>query len=292
MDNIKQFILNKWDKNSLSHFYEISSPRTGPLYEKYLHEWFDDLFFNILTKEYKLIGRIFKHEQNIIEHFVHPDFIKVFPSEKARQYKIDDFKTFFKMQNYAPHSFKNRYYYIPDISNLKSLEIQNKLLKTLEEPIHKNIIFFGNPKKIKILETIRSRATKIQIPIQFDRKVHSNISCPEEFTKSFIKNCNNALEILKVNSDEIEELTLLVNDAILKNKRLHELIFFINKRHLIHHGVVEALIETLLRSSYIKYSKINDIIKIFMDYEKANSLNMYKFENFLPRIIHLINDHP
>lgn len=138
-DVIYQTLKNKYDSNSLAHFY---------IFKKNSDNDSDyNIFFKLLSK---ITG-----EQNKS----HPDFLFLNIEEGEKNYKVDseEFKILNKFIGYRPNKLKHKFIVISD-AELISLVLYNKLLKTFEELDHFQTIILITGPHDQLPETITSRA--------------------------------------------------------------------------------------------------------------------------------------
>lgn len=147
--NMLNIIKEKYDNDNIGHFFIIEPGRVC-----------DDTA-EVTNWTEKLISELLE-TKNIINH---EDYLEVCPSKSDSNYSLDDFKTFFSFLSYKATKSKRKIILIKEAEKLTAL-INNKLLKTLEEPPVPASIFLINNKKISLLETIVSRSIKIRVPVK------------------------------------------------------------------------------------------------------------------------------
>jgi DNA polymerase-3 subunit delta' len=99
----------------------------------------------------------------LIEHGAHPDFITVGSSENGN-YKIDDIRAAASDAYISPSEGKYKIYLIPDLDRSVQtlIQIQNTLLKLIEEPPESTVIILTAKSKEIFLDTIISRTVHLQ----------------------------------------------------------------------------------------------------------------------------------
>lgn len=106
----------------------------------------------------------------------HPDLLYFTYDSKLGIEKAREIKGHFSLK---PYSAKGRAVVLEDASNL-TVEAQNALLKTLEEPPPQAILILGAPSDSKLLPTILSRCEIIRLQDEYSNtlKYHSKQSLP------------------------------------------------------------------------------------------------------------------
>lgn len=139
--DIKKILLQKWSDKKLGHFYILKCSTTS---------WIED--FLLATKA----------------SLTSPDILFLSPpkDDENKEYQVEDLTVLFNFLNFKPFELPHRFIVI-NKSHLMGKKLCNKLLKSLEEPPENLTIFFLCPKTCDFLETIESRAIKINIPSLF-----------------------------------------------------------------------------------------------------------------------------
>lgn len=146
---IEKLLKIKYEQDSLGHFY-ILNPSKITLSNEQFYNWTDSLISNWFQT-----NQLLNHE----------DFLLLTPSKDDRNYSLEDFKNFFSFLTYRATKEKRKIIVIRNADKLTPI-IANKLLKTLEEPPISVTIFLLNEKKLALLETIKSRAISLNVPIK------------------------------------------------------------------------------------------------------------------------------
>jgi DNA polymerase-3 subunit delta' len=99
----------------------------------------------------------------LIEHGTHPDFITVKANENGN-YKIEDIRAVTSDAYVSPSEGRYKIYLIPDLDRSVQtlLQIQNTLLKLIEEPPDSTVIILTAKSKEIFLDTIISRTVHLQ----------------------------------------------------------------------------------------------------------------------------------
>jgi DNA polymerase III delta prime subunit len=152
--NIKSTLINKANSDQLGHFYILKTNKTDHSRE-FLRDWALDLCVSFVNKE-KEHFRI----DNILNH---EDILIIQKSDKETgNYKLSDFTHMFSFLNYSATRHDRKIIIIEDAHKI-SMNVANKLLKTLEEPPVKCTIFLLNANNTSLLDTVSSRGIKIRL---------------------------------------------------------------------------------------------------------------------------------
>lgn len=98
----------------------------------------------------------------------HPDIIWVSPSGKSENFRVDDLRPVVSDVSVAPNEGRLKIYIIPGIDKALAAA-QNILLKVFEEPPPHVAFIMTAEEKDKVLETIRSRAIAINVPLASEK---------------------------------------------------------------------------------------------------------------------------
>jgi len=145
----------------------------------------------------------------------HPDFFVVNP-EDNKIIKIEQVRFLQKKISEKPISSKKKVYIIND-SHLMTKEAQNCLLKTLEEPPEYAVLILVLPDESKILNTIKSRCTKINFQKLSNKEIVDYFHFNEQdfqINDNILKACNGSIsKALKLQNDAIvyEDLNKIIN---------------------------------------------------------------------------------
>jgi len=102
-----------------------------------------------------------------------PDLMEIDLEEEKRSIGIASAKLGIKFVSERPYQEKHRYLIIYNADKL-TVEAQNSLLKTLEEPPEHTIIFLVTRSSGALLDTISSRCKKLSLLTDFKEKVLNN----------------------------------------------------------------------------------------------------------------------
>lgn len=159
-DRIQDILESKYTNNKMAHFYIINPSTTDT--SSQLLEWTS-----------QLICKLSSIKQQQIEN--HQDILLIKSASDVKQYPLEDINRVFDFTAYRAVELKKKFLIIEDANKLTTLH-SNKLLKTFEEPPVEMIIFLLNPKKTNIINTINSRAIKLNIKIN---KEHQQLNLEE-----------------------------------------------------------------------------------------------------------------
>lgn len=228
-----------------------------------------------------------------IENNNHPDFMQIEPD--GNSVKIEQIR--FLQQKIAekPIISKNKVYIINNADSMTK-EAQNSLLKTLEEPPEYAVIILIASNESNLLNTIKSRCTKIAFQTieneKIERYIKENVS--ENVTKSMIDMCGGSIGKalkLKEGQEIYEELEKLVQNLDTK-----DLIDIMNNTELFSKSK-ENIYEILDYLNIILYNtrSINKIncIKLVEEAKKrlqANSNFDMTIDNLLIKMWEEVNE--
>lgn len=102
------------------------------------------------------------------EKNAHPDIITLSPSGKSENFRVDDLRPVVSDVSVAPNEGRLKIYIIPGIDKALAAA-QNILLKVFEEPPAHVAFIMTAEQKDKVLETIRSRAIAINVPLASEK---------------------------------------------------------------------------------------------------------------------------
>lgn len=147
--------------------------------------------------------------------------------------KIDQIRNMQSKIAEKPVNSDHKVYIIND-SELMTVEAQNCLLKTLEEPPSYITIILVTSNENKILNTIKSRCTKIYFNLLAENEIKTvlnglNIN---NITNSYLQACNGSIKkaiLLKEKSEEYEQI-----DKIFGIIDKDNIVTFINKSNVIY----------------------------------------------------------
>ncbi|MCB9091015.1 MAG: hypothetical protein H6621_11775 [Halobacteriovoraceae bacterium] len=140
----------KWNRN-LASAYLVQSSRK--LNSSEITTWFQNYYNRYLTS-----NKINKQYQNILNA---PDVLFLtFPSGK-NQFKIEDFKNLYSFQETKPLEGHNKFCLVYPVQAL-NMNIYNKLLKIIEEPLNKLSFFFFDDNNTTVPQTVSSRVMKLR----------------------------------------------------------------------------------------------------------------------------------
>lgn len=151
---------------------------------------------SILCLEQKMCGKCTSCLE--MENNNHPDFMQIEPD--GNNIKIEQIR--FMQQKIAekPIISKNKVYIINNADSMTK-EAQNSLLKTLEEPPEYAVIILVASNESNLLNTIKSRCTKIVFQVIENEKIEKYIkeNITQDVTKSMLDMCGGSIgKVLKL----------------------------------------------------------------------------------------------
>ena len=212
-DAIKQLLTNSIRSNNLVHSYLFVG--TDGIGKSLFAKEFAKMILCLEdNKACNTCSSCIKFESNN-----HPDFIFV-DSEDGKSIKIGQIRLLQENISEKPIVSSKKVYIINN-SDLMTVEAQNCLLKTLEEPPEYAIIILLLSNESKLLNTIKSRCTKIAFQNLSDEELleyarRNNIYA----NPSLLSTCNGSISKLISLKDEIElykSLDTLANDFSTKD---------------------------------------------------------------------------
>lgn len=224
-DNIKVLLDNLIKTNSLVHSYMfIGTDGIGKV-----------LFANAFAK--MILCQDEPKACNICSSCIkfdsknHPDFMQI-DSEDGKSIKINQIRLLQEKISEKPIISNNKVYIINN-SELMTVEAQNCLLKTLEEPPEYAVIILVLSNENKLLSTIKSRCTKIvfQKLTNGDLMKYAN-SNNLELNSSLLSVCDGSISKLLNLQTNIESYNLL--DDILASFSNDNIIDIWNKSEILY----------------------------------------------------------
>ncbi len=234
MTDLQSILLNKIKNHKSAHFYIIRPANNFSNKKEYLNNWVKSLLIKVIKLHVPDLDNK-KIESQYLQG--HPDITLIYPNENKENYILENLMPFFKALNYNCYELKTKFIVIFDSHLIKSNSINNKLLKSLEEPTKNTIIFFINPTLTKFIQTIESRAVSLRIKKTNQvtlTNYNSNLSLSEWLNVS----------IPMVGNSEIEKdnLSELKNNIISYSKSkisINEIISYVSHDQYIEHNFVK-----------------------------------------------------
>lgn len=158
---IESILLKKAKTNELAHFYSLEVP----LPEEEAAIALMDFCHNFIRKYFQEIeGQ--KHPVNSLMD--HPDVLVLTGIEDKKDYTVADATVMEKFFSWNAVQSKRKFVVIPEAHRITGT-LANKWLKLLEEPPVESTILLLNPRRIKLLPTIQSRALSIRLPMKREK---------------------------------------------------------------------------------------------------------------------------
>lgn len=184
----------------------------------------------------------------------HPDFF-IIQSEDDKSIKIEQIRSLQESIAEKPITSDKKVYIIND-SNLMTKESQNCLLKTLEEPPEYAVLILVLSNESKILNTIKSRCTKIHFNSLRDNEIMEYFnSTNQTFNPNILKVCNGSIGKAIKLKDESEVYENL--DKLIESLNSCDIVDIWNQSDILYKS--KDNIYNLLE--YMNISFMNQIIK-------------------------------
>ena len=214
-DSVKNLLTNLVNTNNLVHSYMfIGTDGIGKLL--FAKEFAKMILCENEVKSCNKCSSCIKFISNS-----HPDFLLV-NSEDEKNIKINQIRLLQEKVSEKP-ILSNKKVYIIDNSDLMTTEAQNCLLKTLEEPPEYAIIILVLSNENKILNTIKSRCTKIAF---------QKLSNEELIEYSNLQNINIDSSLLSLCDGSISKLINIHNNMSIYTS-LNDIIYSLLNQDII-----------------------------------------------------------
>lgn len=256
--SFEDIIGNEKNKAFLKKTIELNS-----IGHSYMFEGIEGIGKSLIAKEFaKQILCLNKNETNCMCKSCiqfntnnNPDFIEV--ESDGKIIKIEQIRQMQEKILEKPIISEKKVYIIND-ADLMTKEAQNCLLKTLEEPPKYAVIILILANENKILNTIKSRCTKIV----FEKIKESNLKEfalkrfeGEKIQESIIKNCGGSFSKLIKIQENIEEYEKLEN--FIKRIETENILDIINKADVLYKNkdIIDDILDYMTR---LFYNKLNE----------------------------------
>jgi len=227
-DNIKKYLINCINNKNFSHSYIFSGNKGVGKYT--------------LAKEFAKM---------ILEDDMMQDYYELKPDGKSL--KIAQIRDLQAEINIKPVVSEKSVYIIDD-ADLMTVEAQNSLLKTLEEPPKYVTIVLTAKTLNNILDTIKSRCQKIYLAEKLDKKqIHDN---QEEKVKEYSEKVKNDI------------LNILENTKILKKTQ-----FYAKYSDILTKDNILEILDVLEDIIYENILLYNDMYKIIVEARRRIKIN-------------------
>lgn len=229
----------------------------------------------------------------------HPDFMIISPDD-GKSIKIEQIRYLQEKIAEKPIVSNKKVYIIND-SDCMTKESQNCLLKTLEEPPEYAVIILVLSNESKLLNTIKSRCTKITFQSLNNDEItqyFSNHHMDFQFNTNFLKLCNGSIgKAIELQNNSIQYESL---DNIITNLNSMDIIDIWNSSDILYKSKdnIQSLLEyinivfmnQLLESNDMKY--LNSIKIVEQTKKKLSSNANYDMciDNLLLKIWEEFNE--
>ncbi|MES2525446.1 MAG: hypothetical protein V4598_00100 [Bdellovibrionota bacterium] len=153
---IDQILLAKGKSGELAHFYLLETA----LSEEESAEVLYDFCLNFIRKYFHEVEKQTHPVNTLMDH---PDVLVITGVEEKKDYTVEDAVLMEKFFTWKAVQSQRKFVVIPEAHRLTET-LANKWLKLLEEPPVTATIFLLNPRRIKLLPTIQSRALALRLP--------------------------------------------------------------------------------------------------------------------------------
>lgn len=261
-NDIKKYLLNSVKENKMSQSYLfVGTEGIGKL---------------LIAKEFSKMILCTHQEYNetcecksckCFEGLNHSDFMII--NEECTTIKINQIREITNKVIEQPIISNKKVYIINDCDKM-TVEAQNCLLKTLEEPPEFAVIILITSNENAILNTIKSRCMTIKFKNISDdelRKYAMDELGYTQMTENFLKSCNGSIGktiIQKENQEKYSKIEGIIND--LKNK---DIIHIMNEAKVIYDKEnIDRILEYMM---ICVYSKKQEDIRYIDCVEKINN---------------------
>lgn len=169
----EDIILDRYNQNKLAPLYIIRGPIKSERVN--LDQWVKTLCLKLLAKEKNLN----QEQAKTLFTLGHSDLVLLKKEKEAKEYRQKDgaAEEFIKAHNYPPLELKHKLIFVHQAQDI-SLNLANKWLKTLEEPLAQVSTFFLCDTPVRLLQTIESRAITLRLSPQGEFEAPKAITGP------------------------------------------------------------------------------------------------------------------
>ncbi len=163
----------------------------------------------------------------------HPDFMEINQLEDTKNIKIEQIR--FMQEKIAEKPIiSNKKVYIIDNADTMTVEAQNCLLKTLEEPPEYAVIVLIASNESKLLNTIKSRCMKVSFEAISDENIRKYIeeNITKDVTPNMVSMCGGSIEKAKTIADKKEMYASL--EEIIEKIEKSDLIEVFNNSEILY----------------------------------------------------------
>ncbi len=185
-----------------------------------------------------------------------PDYMKIEQLEDAKNIKIEQIR--FMQEKIAEKPIiSSKKVYIIDNADTMTVEAQNCLLKTLEEPPEYAVIILIASNESKLLNTIKSRCMKVPFEAISEEclKIYIEENISKDVTTNMVSMCGGSIGKARL-IEERKEIYINLED-IINNISTKDLIDILNKSEILYKSK-DNIQELLDYINIILYNK-NDI---------------------------------
>jgi len=217
-------ISNDKEKGSLSHAYLIITPD-----KRFLGEYLKIFAELIICQNGHACGKC--RNCKLIDSNTHPDVF--FYPESDGAVVTEDVNNIISESYIKPIEAPTKIFVIKGAENM-TVQAQNKLLKTLEEPPSNTCILIGATNSYQLLPTLKSRVKKLEIPAFSHERLFEALKdeCPDADKLHLAVSCGDgtlgkALDLY--GSEDLAAMTDLAADVLVGMKSSKDVLYYSEK---------------------------------------------------------------
>ena len=284
-ENVKHLLINSIKSNNLVHSYMFVGP-DGIGKSLFARDLAEMILCTSTNKACGQCSSCIKFQSNN-----HPDFM-IIDSDDGKGLKIAQIRLLQEKISEKP-IISNRKVYVINNSDLMTIEAQNCLLKTLEEPPEYATIILLSSNESKLLNTIKSRCTKISFQkLTNDELVSYASSRGISISENLLNTCEGSIANLINLQNDIEFYKTL--DTIIKDFQEKDIIDIWNEAEILYKSRDNILkfldyfniifLDKLKHRNDIKYINSIKLVEITIRRLSANANYDMCIDNLLLKI--------
>lgn len=149
--SLQETLLQKAKSKGLAHFYIVEGPDLLNFTQKFIQNYY---------------AQIENHQFRSTNLMDYPDVFVLGAQnndEEEKAFTVQDAENFSRFFEFKPVQGQRKFAVITEGHRINTI-VANKWLKLLEEPQGESTIFLLNPRGVKLLDTIHSRAIHLRLP--------------------------------------------------------------------------------------------------------------------------------